>query len=82
MVDLSCDRCTELLGDEVEGNLDAGLRDALEEHLARCPACADLARGYREISEIVRRATDTEMPYEVEARLRRLLAASRRKDRD
>jgi len=74
MTDLTCDRCTELLGDYVEGRLEPDVVGGLEQHVAACPACATLVRDYDAIPGLVREATDVRMPHEVETRLRRLLA--------
>jgi len=79
MADLTCDRCTELLGDYVEGRLEPDVVGALEEHVGACPACAALAHDYEAIPGLARRATDVRMPHDVETRLRRLLALAWKK---
>lgn len=81
MADLTCDRCTELLGDYVDGRLAPDVLGALEEHVASCEACAALVRDYKAIPGFVRGATDVKMPHDVEMRLRRLLTLAWRKNR-
>jgi anti-sigma factor RsiW len=81
MADVTCDRCTELLGDYVEGRLAQEVLGAVEGHVASCAACAALVRDYQAIPGLVRGATDVSMPHEVEMRLRRLLALAWRERR-
>lgn len=82
MADLTCDRCAELLGDYVDGQLAPDAVAELEGHVAACAACASLVRDYRALPGFVRRTTDVRMPHDVEVRLRRLLALAWREKRD
>jgi anti-sigma factor RsiW len=77
MVDVSCERCTELLGDYVDDVLADDVRVALEAHVDSCPRCANLVQDYEAIPEMVRRVTDCGMPRQVEVRLQKLLAIAR-----
>jgi anti-sigma factor RsiW len=74
MEDLSCARFTELVGDHVEGVLSTDLRSAMEAHLLGCSRCRALLDEYIGVAEVVRRATDVQMPLGARARLRRVLA--------
>ena len=73
MADVTCDRCTELLGDYVEGRLAQEVLGAVEGHVASCAACAALVRDYQAIPGLVRGATDVEAELELEC-LNRSLA--------
>jgi anti-sigma factor RsiW len=81
MSDLSCEACADLLGDHAEGLLVGAVRDAFEAHVATCLRCRALLRDYEAIPDLVRRETDAHMPYDVELRLRRLVAATHRRRR-
>lgn len=68
-----CRETVELLTDYLEGLLPLAERDLLEAHLAACPECAEFLRLYRETPRILREATATQMPAELQERLRRFL---------
>ena len=80
MSELRCDECPALLDDCAAGTLPDDARRALEAHVASCERCARLVHDYLVLPALVRRATDVQMPYEVELRLRQLLAATRRRE--
>jgi anti-sigma factor RsiW len=75
MNDIVCRSGVELLMEYLEGTLAPDLRAAIEAHVAGCPRCEAFIASYLEIPRIVRDATRTEMPAELEASL---LAALRR----
>ena len=79
MADSPCERCSERLDAYVEGLLAPDERDALEVHVAACGNCARLVRDYRILPGLLRRTTDVQMPYDVEVRLRRLVAVALRR---
>lgn len=47
---MTCERIEELLSAYLEGELGASERAAVEDHLAACPACAELLAGLREVA--------------------------------
>ena len=80
MSGLRCDECPALLDDCAAGTLQDQAGRALEAHVESCEGCARLVHDYLALPALVRRATDVQMPYEVELRLRQLLAATRRRE--
>jgi anti-sigma factor RsiW len=66
----NCRETVDLLMDYVESYLSAQQRAAVEAHLAHCPRCVEFLSSYRALFEIVRRATEFEMPVPVQVRLR------------
>lgn len=47
---MTCERIEELLSAYLEGELGAAEMAAVEDHLAACPACAELLAGLREVA--------------------------------
>jgi anti-sigma factor RsiW len=78
MPSVTCQQCSERLGDYEERRLAPGDQAAMESHFASCARCRELRDAYRALPDIVRRATDVSMPAEARARLRRRLAASKK----
>lgn len=76
METMSCEGCADRLGEFVDGRLTDDVRAALMEHLASCAACGRLIEGYVALPDLLRRATGVQMPYDVEVRLRRAVAAA------
>jgi len=74
MVELSCQRFADLLGDYVDGALADVDRDAMEAHCVACESCRAFVADYERVPGVVRKATDVSMPSEAKARLRRLLS--------
>lgn len=71
---LTCKEVIELLADYFESALsDEALAD-VERHLADCRPCEAYLRTYRRTRELTGRAGQAEMPEEMRARLRELLA--------
>ena len=75
MKEIACVSGVELLMDYLEGVLPADLHAALEQHVAGCPRCAAFVASYRETPRILRDATATALPADVEASLRAFLRA-------
>lgn len=69
---MNCERCSELLIEYIHGELDAGERASIEEHILTCSECS---REYEDFAEIRRAVTeDAQLPEpspEVLARLSR-----------
>jgi anti-sigma factor RsiW len=80
MFEIHCDACPTLLDDCAAGTLPEDTRRVLEAHIESCEGCARLVHDYLVLPALVQQATDVRMPYEVELRLRRLLAAARRRE--
>lgn len=78
MKEIACVSGVELLMEYLEGVLSADLRSALDAHVAACPRCAAFIASYREIPRILREATATKLPADLEASLRACLRAQRR----
>jgi anti-sigma factor RsiW len=68
-----CASGVELLMDYLEGLLSAEVRAALGEHVAGCARCAAFVASYCETPRILRDATDTTLPADVEASLKGFL---------
>jgi len=66
---MNCAELDILLCEYVDGTLDAAARTAVENHLAGCPACAELARDSAAAVEFVERAADVEPPAELVNRI-------------
>lgn len=75
MTEIACVSGVELLMDYLEDVLPAGLRAALDQHVAGCPRCAAFVASYRETPRIMREATAAAMPADVAASLRSFLRA-------
>jgi anti-sigma factor RsiW len=74
MVDITCERWSDLLGGYVDGALEPDASAAVEAHAASCAACHRFLEGYLAVPGLVRRATDVPIPPEVRARLAKLFA--------
>jgi anti-sigma factor RsiW len=73
MNDVVCRSGVELLNEYLEGLLPPELRAALDEHVAGCPRCAAFVNSYRNTPRILREATATTLPPDIEASLRAFL---------
>ena len=58
-----------LICDYVDGTLDAARKAAVEQHLAECAACAELARDSAAAVAFMERAADVEPPKELVTRI-------------
>ncbi|MBI4445481.1 MAG: zf-HC2 domain-containing protein [Acidobacteria bacterium] len=72
---ISCKQCTDLLMDYLEGTLDTGIKQRLDEHLSACPPCLNFLRTYKTSSELTRRLRDqqVQIPRAMENRLKSFL---------
>ena len=70
MKEVACISGVELLMDYLEGVLPPDLRAALEAHVAGCERCAAFVASYRETPRILRDATASTLPDDVEASLK------------
>ena len=78
MKEIACASGVELLMDYLEGMLSAEVRSALDAHVAGCPRCVAFIASYRETPRILREATATALPVDLQASLRAFLRAQRR----
>jgi anti-sigma factor RsiW len=77
MKEIACASGVDLLMDYLEGVLSAELRLAVDAHVAGCPRCVAFIGSYCETPRILRQATATELPAELQASLRAFLRAQR-----
>ena len=54
----ACDRCSSLIGDLVDGPIEASAQRELDEHLAACPACRAVLADLRDIRRVAGRLPD------------------------
>jgi anti-sigma factor RsiW len=78
MKEIACASGVELLMDYLEGVLSADLRSDLDAHVAGCPRCVAFIASYRETPRILREATATALPTDLQASLQAFLRAQRR----
>ena len=77
MKEIVCASGVELLMDYLEGVLSADLRSAVDAHVAGCPRCVAFLASYRETPRLLREATATRLPADLQASLRAFLRAQR-----
>jgi anti-sigma factor RsiW len=77
MKEMACASGVELLMDYLEGVLPADVRSALDAHVAGCPRCVAFIASYRETPRLLREATATPLPADVQMSLRAFLHAQR-----
>lgn len=70
MKEVACISGVELLMDFLEGVLPPDLHAALEAHVSGCERCAAFVASYRETPRILRDATATPLPEDIEASLK------------
>jgi anti-sigma factor RsiW len=73
MIPVTCVSGVELLMDYLEGVLSPEVRAALDEHVSGCERCAAFVASYCETPRILREATATTLPGDVEASLQQFL---------
>lgn len=78
MKEIACASGVALLMDYLEGVLSADLCSAIDTHVAGCPRCVAFIASYRETPRILREATATALPADLQASLREFLRAERR----
>jgi Predicted transmembrane transcriptional regulator (anti-sigma factor) len=70
---VTCVSGVELLMDYLEGVLALDVRAALDEHVAGCERCAAFVASYCATPRILREATASTLPADIEASLRQFL---------
>ena len=79
---MTCEQCSEWLGDAVDGTLDAGRQAAVDAHYRECAACRDLLDDLKEIrataSTLDRRTPSPELWRAIAAKVDSPPAASSR----
>ena len=77
MKEIVCASGVELLMDYLEGVVPADLRSAIDAHVAGCPRCIAFIASYQATPRILREATATAMPADLQRSLRGFLRAQR-----
>jgi anti-sigma factor RsiW len=77
MTDVSCQTGVELLMDYLEGVVPDDMRTVLDSHVAGCPKCTAFVASYLATPRILRDATATAMPPELQRSLLTFLHAQR-----
>lgn len=77
MKKLACTSGVDLLMDYLEGVLPADLRSAVDAHVAGCQRCVAFIASYRETPRILREATATALPADLQVSLRTFLRTQR-----
>lgn len=77
MNEIVCASGVDLLMDYLEGVVSAEVREALDAHVAGCARCVAFISAYRETPRIMRQATATAIPADVQASLRAFLRENR-----
>lgn len=78
---MKCANLEALLCDYLDGTLPVGQRTELQQHLARCPACAELARDASAAVRFMESAAEVEPPAELITRILYALPAAREAQR-
>jgi len=71
----ACDRCSSLIGDVVDGPIEASAQRELDEHLAACPACRAVLADLRDIRRVAGKLPDYTPRPEVWSGIARRLEA-------
>ena len=69
----TCESGVELLMEYLEGELPADAREAIDAHVAGCPRCAAFIASYRQTPKLLRAATASTLPADLQASLLRAL---------
>ena len=77
MNEIVCASGVDLLMDYLEGVVPAEVREALDAHVAGCARCVAFIAAYRETPRILRQATATAIPADVQETLRAFLRENR-----
>ncbi len=77
MNQIACVSGVDLLMEYLEGVVAAEVREALDAHVAGCARCAAFIAAYCETPRIVREATATGIPADVQRSLRAFLRDKR-----
>lgn len=75
MKEIACVAGVELLMDYLEGVLPADQRSTVDAHVAGCPRCVAFIASYRDTPRLLREATATALPADLQASLLTFLRA-------
>ena len=78
MVKLSCEQVWQEISNYVEGDVDAGLRSAMDEHFRTCKKCVSVLEGTRNVIQLFGDERMIEVPSGFGQRLERRLERSAR----
>jgi anti-sigma factor RsiW len=67
---LHCHDVEDLLGDYVDGDLPASLKERVDDHIAQCEDCTDALGAYQMVIELAGEISKPPTPIEVKNRLR------------
>ncbi len=77
---ICCRECLELLNDYIDGTLDGGVRDSLEEHFKDCPPCISFLNTYKSTTEVASKTlSEIEIPEVVQVKLREFVTRTLKK---
>ena len=79
MKEIACVSGVDLLMDYLEGVLTPDVHAALDAHVAGCARCRAFIASYRETPRILREATASALPADLQASLLTFLRAEREK---
>jgi len=71
----ACCNIVRFLADYLEKRLDPGLRQELDQHLARCPRCVTQLRTYESTVSLLRSLRDHELPPDLRLTVKSFLDA-------
>ncbi len=68
---ICCRECLELLNDYIDGSLDSGVKESLEEHFKDCPPCISFLNTYKSTTKVASKVlSEREIPEIVQEKLR------------
>ncbi len=70
-----CQECVDLLTDYLEGNLEADVKDRLDEHLSGCAPCINFVKTFEKSKDLTSRLREQQVniPREVQERVKSFL---------
>jgi hypothetical protein len=78
MVNVSCEQVWREISNYLEGDVDAGLRSAMDEHFRTCEKCASVLEGTRNVIQLYSDERMIDVPVGFGQRLERRLAQTAR----
>ncbi len=80
---ICCRECLELLNDYVDGSLDTGVQESLEEHFKDCPPCISFLNTYKSTTTVASKIlSEKEIPEVVQVKLREFVTQTLKKEKD
>ena len=70
---IHCHDVEDLLGDYVDGEMPASLKERVDDHIAQCEDCSEALGSYQMVIDLAREISNPPTPIEVKNRLRRKL---------